>query len=377
MNARLSKALRIILDARLTPNSDGSFTVLGSTGKQYRVSETCSCPQGSQYGRTKYCQHLVAVRVYIEWQRRLRHTPPPLGTQVLASDPDDDDALESGYPVDDQTLPLPLPPTTIDERLAHPPVTAQEARGDVMPADEYIPEPATTEAATAVLDAPKPVRALTPVTSPTSDLEQALTTWTAERAIVQRFLKQELRPNVDYYTLKIGGRDSKPSLSKAGAEKVMGWLKLQASFAPDTGTWEMLGKPQDVVTYVCTLRTRSGEIVGEGRGARSIKKDGGDINKAIKMAEKSACVSAVLRTGALSDVFTCDLEDMQDAPEPTPARPTSKSQDLRQRIWAIVQARQPSLTGRDEVAAWVQAETELTLHPDNYQAIVDKLGGGR
>ena len=45
---------------------------------------------------------------------------------------------------------------------------------------------------------------------------------------------------------------------------------------------------------------------------------------------------AVLRTGALSDIFTQDIEDMQE-PAPVkdaPAKPTS--QDLRQRIWAQV-----------------------------------------
>ena len=163
------------------------------------------------------------------------------------------------------------------------------------------------------------------------DLEAALQVWTTERAVVQRFLKQELKANIDYYTLRIGGKDSKPSLSKAGAEKVMGWLKLQASFTPDTGTWEMLGRPTDLVCFVCTLRTRSGDIVGEGRGARSLKKDGGDVNKSIKMAEKSANVSAILRTGALSDIFTYDLEDMQEEPakavKPNPLHPVA---ELRQ-----------------------------------------------
>ena len=210
------------------------------------------------------------------------------------------------------------------------------------------------------------------------DLEAALQVWTTERAVVQRFLKQELKANIDYYTLRIGGKDSKPSFSKAGAEKVLGWLKLQASFQPDTGTWEMLGRPQDLLCYVCTLRTRSGEIVGEGRGARSLKKDNGDVNKAIKMAEKSSMVDAVLRTGALSDVFTQDLEDMPEehaTPAPVqlsaPAKPTSQA--YRQRIWAMVQAQAPHVTTREAVEAWIHQETGYVLHPDFYREIIESL----
>lgn len=370
MDTRLAQALRVVVEGRITPNSDGSFTVEGSAGRTYRCQESCSCPN-SQKSSSKWCYHLISTSLYVEWQRRLRPVAPvALGT------------LRPGT--------LPLPPVTVDERLAqgvpetydpHPLTTAFVAsladQEDRMADDDaqYIPEP--DEAPVAVLEAPTPVPALRPRTPQVDDLEAALQVWTTERAVVQRFLKQELKANIDYYTLRIGGKDSKPSLSKAGAEKVMGWLKIQASFTPDTGTWEMLGRPQDLVCYVCTLRTRSGEIVGEGRGARSLKKDNGDVNKAIKMAEKSACVSAVLRTGALSDVFTCDLEDMQE-PEPVktapPTKPTAQSQDLRKRIWAEVNRQAPQVKTQDDAEAWVQGRTGLAMEPDNYRAIAATLG---
>ena len=57
----------------------------------------------------------------------------------------------------------------------------------------------------------------------------------------------------------------------------------------------MLGSKDGLLCYTCTLMTRQGEVIGEGRGARSVTQDGGDINKAIKMATKSAQVDAVLR----------------------------------------------------------------------------------
>jgi hypothetical protein len=282
----------------------------------------------------------------------------------------------------------------VDERLAQSitidmskayvtPLPTTPPQEDPMTDHEYIPEPDEQDAPVATLEASgddfppmgqPATTALRPRAPQDDDLGQALQTWTAQRAVVQRFLKQELKPNIDFYSLRIGGKDSKPSLSKAGAEKVLGWLKLQASFSPDTGTWEMLGRPQDLLCYVCTLRTRSGEIVGEGRGARSLKKDGGDANKAIKMAEKSSMVSAVLRTGALSDVFTQDLEDMQD-PEParaaTPAKPTA--QEYRQRIWAMVQAQAPEIRTREAVEAFILERTGMALHVDLYQAILARL----
>ena len=366
---RLARAARVVTDDRLTPNSDGSYTVEGSPGHTYRVREHCSCPDSTYRKERGPCYHEIAVVLYVEWQRRLRPVPPVnLGTLRAGTAPlPDDDMLGNGYPVDDETLPLPLSPVTIDERLA-----AVPAKEVPMPADAYIPEPEPDDGRVAVLEPPAPTTALRPRTPQVDDLEAALQVWTTERAVVQRFLKQELKANVDYYTLRIGGKDSKPSLSKAGAEKVMGWLKIQASFTPDTGTWEMLGRPQDLVCYVCTLRTRSGEIVGEGRGARSLKKDGGDVNKAIKMAEKSACVSAVLRTGALSDVFTQDLEDTNPEPEKA-AKPVGQSQDLRQRIWAQVQKMDGTVRTREQVEAFIKERTGMDLHPDYYEAIYNRL----
>jgi hypothetical protein len=376
---RLARAARVVTDERITPNSDGSYTVTGSENRQYRVTDSCSCPQ-SQKGKSKHCYHMVAVALYIEWKRRLRPVAPVVlgtlraGTASLPTTPDDE--IGNGYPVDDETLPLPLPPTTIDERLAAAvdQCVTHALQEDRMPDDDdgYIPEPESVS--TAILEPPVATRALTPASPQVLDLEVALQAWTTERAVVRRFLKQELQANIDYYSIRIGGKDSKPSLSKAGAEKVMGWLKLQASFTPDTGTWEMLGKPQDLVCYVCTLRTRSGEIVGEGRGARSIKKDNGDVNKAIKMAEKSANVSAVLRTGCLSDVFTQDLEEETPAPV-KPATPNSS--ELRRRIWSLVTTADASITNREACEAYVQRMTGLTLEPNNYSAIEAKLQEGR
>ena len=399
---RLARAARVVTDGRLTPNSDGSYTVEGAEGRTYRVREHCSCPDSTYRKERGPCYHEIAVVLYVEWQRRLRPVAPVVlgtlrtGTAPLPPVPDDDE-LGNGYPVDDETLPLPLSPVTVDERLAQAPTLAERQRNYTqaslphtaedndpqyltphtpqevpMPADAYIPEPEIDEAPVAVLEPRNGMSHDTPMATP---LATALVQWSAQRQVVKEFLSRELREGIDFYTLQIRGKASKPSLSKAGAEKFLGLMQLQASFAPDLGTWEMLGKPTDQIMYVCQLRTRSGEIVGEGRGARSLKQDGGDINKALKMSEKSALIDAVLRTGALSDAFTQDAEDLQEEPAKaaTPAKPTS--QDLRQRIWAQVQKMDGTVRTREQVETFIKERTGMDLHPDYYEAVLARLEG--
>jgi hypothetical protein len=181
-----------------------------------------------------------------------------------------------------------------------------------------MPQPASPAVETqAEAPAAEPVPlALVPVTAApltaTADLAASLDGWTAQRAIITQFIQRHFRDGVDFYALKIGGKETKPSLSKAGAEKFLGLFHLHATFHKDDETWEMLGRPAGVICYHCALHTASGEVVGEGRGCREVKKDNGDANKAIKMAEKSGLIDAVLRTGALSEVFTQDVEDLPE-----------------------------------------------------------------
>ena len=59
------------------------------------------------------------------------------------------------------------------------------------------------------------------------------------------------------------------------------------------------------------LHTGNGFVAAEGTGARTVdKQDRGDINKSLKMAEKSAHIDATLRVAGLSELFTQDIEDM-------------------------------------------------------------------
>jgi len=104
---------------------------------------------------------------------------------------------------------------------------------------------------------------------------------------------------------------SKPSLWKAGAEKIAGILGLRVTWPTLRAYEDRIIQGQDVnqVLLRCELVNSDGVIIAEGIGGRLIQQDG-DLNKALKMAKKSGQIDAVLNVGGLSEVFTQDLEDM-------------------------------------------------------------------
>jgi hypothetical protein len=150
--------------------------------------------------------------------------------------------------------------------------------------------------------------------------------WVQARASMETFVTQHLVKGVDYgpihiskscETYKNTGACTSPRhwskhvLFKAGSEKIVGFLQLRPTFERDNDTWEMLGHTAGILCYRCLLLTPSGEIVGEGRGARDVERDDrGDVNKAVKQCQKVAQTDAVLRVAGLSGIFIQDLEDM-------------------------------------------------------------------
>ena len=104
---------------------------------------------------------------------------------------------------------------------------------------------------------------------------------------------------------------SKPSLWKAGSEKIAGILGLRVTW-PTLRAYEDRIIRGDNITQIllrCELLNADGVIIAEGIGGRTVDEDG-DLNKAIKMSKKSGQIDAVLNVGGLSEVFTQDLEDM-------------------------------------------------------------------
>lgn len=150
---------------------------------------------------------------------------------------------------------------------------------------------------------------------------------------------------------------NKPSLLKPGAEQVLAWFNCYADFRvveeshdplvineyeKDEWSWyqgkrkktgnktKHTSQGRHTVSIHCHIISRaSGLTVGAGVGSCStmeskyIDRPNDSENTVLKMAKKRAMVDAVLSTFALSDRFTQDVEEFQEAPEQPLAPPTT------------------------------------------------------
>lgn len=216
------------------------------------------------------------------------------------------------------------------------------------------------------------------------------------RTSLMGWVRDALVDGVDYGTIKFGGRESKPSLWKPGAEKIAGMLNLTATF-PNLNRWEDMaieGKPIDLIILRCEIQNGSGHTIAEGIGSRSVKAEKGDVNKALKMAAKSAFIDGILRAGGLSEIFTLDLEDMpntghhangnapqspeRSAPADKPAKPASDAQmqfvgrllgssvftpDEKAKVMARMDR---GMTSKEASSAieWLQEQIDTRKHPE-------------
>lgn len=132
------------------------------------------------------------------------------------------------------------------------------------------------------------------------------------RQSLMEWIRSALVENVDYGRIQTKRGPSKPSLFKPGAEKICGMLGIITTFPTLTEYEQAALKGIEIKSVVlrCALLDSRGIIVAEGVGARSLAQDYGDLNKALKMSEKSAHIDATLRMAGLSEVFTQDLEDL-------------------------------------------------------------------
>lgn len=137
--------------------------------------------------------------------------------------------------------------------------------------------------------------------------------------LFRRLQKEVLEEGIDYgFPARQRDPSQKPSLYKSGAEKLTRLFGLIPEF-------ELLKaiEEENFVYYMfkCTLKTRSEVVIGEGYGScNSREKEGWSkeplkfANNILKIAKKRAHVDAVLTGLGASNVFTQDLEDMEDVP---------------------------------------------------------------
>jgi hypothetical protein len=113
---------------------------------------------------------------------------------------------------------------------------------------------------------------------------------------------------------------TKDTLFKTGAEKICGMLGVTPTF-PNLGRYEeaaVTGVQIHSVILKCQILAANGAVIAEGTGARSLQQENGDLNKALKMGQKSAHIDATLRLAGLSEIFT-----HPDAP-PAPPGPDER-----------------------------------------------------
>jgi len=158
-----------------------------------------------------------------------------------------------------------------------------------------------------------PVTTGNPLDIAPAHFRQALERRGENRKALMAWIRSALVDGVDYGAVPLRrGGFSKPSLRKPGAEKICGMLGVTATF-PTLKDYEAAAldnRELSLIILRCHLVSADGQIVADGVGARSVEQDQGDINKALKMAAKSAMIDACLRMAGLSEIFTQDLEDM-------------------------------------------------------------------
>ncbi|MGX2040402.1 hypothetical protein ACWJKU_09765 [Methylocaldum sp. MU1018] len=266
---------------------------------------------------------------------------------------------------------------------------------------------------------------VSPLDLPNDVFEAGLERRKHNRAAILNWIREALVEGTDYGRIHLFNREkcafakrgearlcpinshwSKPSLFKPGAEKICGMLGVTVHY-PNLTAYEqaaLSGQRLGTIILRCELRDSQERTVAEGIGARSVQQDYGDLNKALKMAGKSAHIDATLRMAGLSEVFTQDLEDMHLGPsskpqaagdlkeevgERAPAEPTP-SPEIPGRGYRFsglsltqleqLEARIKELgLDRDRVLRWVKTASKNKLKafdeltPEIYDRLVKKL----
>lgn len=170
-----------------------------------------------------------------------------------------------------------------------------------------------------------------PLDLPAAVFQEGLDRRKANRAALMDWIRSALVDGSDFGKIHVvsrskcqAGKDcknpghfSKASLFKPGAEKICGMLGVTVRY-PTLADYEkaaLTGAQLSQIIIRCEIVDASGRMVADGIGARVISQDYGDINKSLKMAEKSAHIDATLRMAGLSEVFTQDIEDMMQRRE--------------------------------------------------------------
>jgi hypothetical protein len=145
------------------------------------------------------------------------------------------------------------------------------------------------------------------------DMKKKLQENKEKRDFIKSFIDEIFQENVDFGR-GIDNSNAKPVLLLPGAEKLCTHFNIHPEWTVDIDTFEMLGRPDKTICYICYLIDNStGQRIGEGRGAcvigeKSLHTPARDTNGSIKIAKKRAHVDAVKNAFGISERFTQDMD---------------------------------------------------------------------
>ena len=201
------------------------------------------------------------------------------------------------------------------------------------------------QVATAVM----PNALIQPLSDTLQSFKEGVDNLLAKRSYFISKVLPHLHQDLDFYEIK-----GRKSLGKSGAEKLASIYNLTATFQRDDDTMNSFSSIKDMIAYVCTLY-RGAQVIGQGRGAAILSKNQGDINKTVKMAQKSAYIDAVIRSTGLSDIFTQDLEAVFGTEEMRPISAFNLNEGLNTQVKTERRLENP-LVAEEETSMTVQAD---------------------
>ncbi len=240
-----------------------------------------------------------------------------------------------------------------------------------------------------------------PLDLPAETFQAGLDRRKQNRSSLMAWIREALIEGSDFGKIHVVGRNkcqagkhcqnpnhfSKPSLFKPGAEKICGMLGVTVRY-PTLADYEQTALSGTQLTQIiirCEIVDGSNRIIADGVGARLLSQDNGDINKSLKMAEKSAHIDATLRMAGLSEIFTQDIEDMIQRRESEVVEQART--ELKTNFIGISKAQHQRLEARikelgldrDRVKKWMAKASHnrfnnfLELSQDFYQKLDKKL----
>ncbi len=132
-------------------------------------------------------------------------------------------------------------------------------------------------------------------------------------------------------------KTGKMELLQPGAQTACDVMRCRFEFHPDNELIAALGKDAEgwIILIVKIISRDTGDIVGEGRGACSLKEKYGSMNSAIKQCQIRCLRNGVINTFALSDLYEQDVDDATNQQNEEAAKRDPKQIYVEEKVLAM------------------------------------------